>query len=398
MINSQFNYSYGKDKISGQKTRGIGGSLGIYYNFQPLKINFSLQYRFSRIQSIFPKTQKRDYHQVVFRITKSFTWGKRKTLSQVKSFSDIFKGTGTVEGFVFIDLNLNNIKDSKDVTLSDIEIMIDGRVITTTDENGYYRISPIIPGEHRISLLLRKIPAFYQPLFEEKKIKIKGRKTHHLNFILVPLGFVSGKVILDVNENGVKDEDEPGLQEIQVNLLKNGNLVFSILTNSRGEFKFDNLYPGKYIIEIDSKNIKEKYKKDKKSVIEINLKPGEELREITLLIKKYRKPKIKKVFDYFTGVISGRVILDANKNGKIDSGEKGLSNIQIEILPTKLKTKTDEEGYFVFENIVPGEYILRIDIKSLPENAYFTSPISKKIKILPGQKLENQNFLFFIKK
>ena len=398
MINSQFNYSFGKDKITGQKNRGMGGSAGIWYNFQPLKLNFSFQYRFSLIESIFSYTARRYYHQIVFRITKSFTWGRKRKLSYAKNIADIFRGTGEIEGVVFVDLNSNNIKDRGEETFSDIEIMLDGRVVTKTDENGHYKISSVIPGEHKISLLLRKIPAYYQPISEEKKIGVKGKKKYQLDFILVPLGIISGKVILDLNENGVGEEKEPPLKEIHINLIKDDEIVSDVFTDSKGIFKFDNIMPGKYKVEIDSIGIEGKYRKNEKSLCEIDLKAGEELRDIILLLNKYKKPKVKKIFDYFYGKISGKVVLDFNGNGEIDDNDKGVSGIKVELLPIRKELKTDENGYYSFENIPAGEYTLRIDLKSLPPEASFISKSSKKINVFPSQILENQNFLISIRK
>ncbi len=299
MINSQFNYSFGKDKLTGQKTRGIGASAGIYYNFRPLKVNFSIQYRFSLMENIFLQTNRTYYHQFFFSITKSFTWGRREVFTKAKSIADIFRGTGEIEGFVFVDLNSNSIRDPGEEVFSDIEIVLDGRIIGKTDKNGHYKISSVMPGEHKVSLLLRKVPAFYQPIFEERKIEIKGKKIYKLDFILIPLGIISGKVFFDLNENGIIESKEPVLSNIQVNIFKNGNLLSVAFTNSRGEFRFDNIGPGEYKIEIDSKNIKGKYRIGKKSSIKIDLKPGEEKVGIVLMLNKYKKPKVKKIFDNY---------------------------------------------------------------------------------------------------
>ena len=299
MINSQFNYTFGKDKLTGQKSSGIGVSAGIFYNFQPLKVNFSVQYRYSYLKSISILTTKRYYHQIFLSITKSFTWGRGESFARAKSITDIFKGTGEIEGFVFVDSNSNNIMDPDEETFSDIEIMLDGRIVAKTDEKGHYKIPSIIPGEHKITILLRKVPALYQPLFEERKIKIKGRGKIKLNFVLIQLGVISGKVIFDENENGIVEDKEKAIPNIIVNILKDKEVIFVALTNSKGEFRFDNVPAGKYKIEIDSESIKEVYRKGKKSFIEVELKPGEERRGIVLLLNKYKKPKKKKIFDFY---------------------------------------------------------------------------------------------------
>lgn len=97
------------------------------------------------------------------------------------------------------------------------------------------------------------------------------------------------------------------------------------------------------------------------------------------------------------GRIKGRVISDINGNGKQDPGEKGISDVLVQLAPGGQNTYTDDEGRFIFENILPGEYTLKLDPASLPEDTVFTSPEELKIEILPGGELKEKNFLIQIK-
>ncbi len=67
------------------------------------------------------------------------------------------------------------------------------------------------------------------------------------------------------------------------------------------------------------------------------------------------------------------------------------------LTPGSQNTYTDEEGRFSFENILPGEYTLKLDAVSLPENSAFTSPEELKLQITPGAESKGQNFLIHIK-
>ena len=59
------------------------------------------------------------------------------------------------------------------------------------------------------------------------------------------------------------------------------------------------------------------------------------------------------------GRIEGRVINDVNSNGKIDPGEKGIPDVLILLEPGNNNAYTDEDGKFIFENILPGQYQIK---------------------------------------
>ncbi len=74
---------------------------------------------------------------------------------------------------------------------------------------------------------------------------------------------ISGKIWYDTNENGVIDADEAYASRIEVELLKadgskavdyNGNEITNILTDSNGEYSFNNLPMGEYIVEIKTED------------------------------------------------------------------------------------------------------------------------------------------------
>jgi hypothetical protein len=67
-----------------------------------------------------------------------------------------------------------------------------------------------------------------------------------------------------------------------------------------------------------------------------------------------------------TGRISGLVWLDANENGKLDSGEIPLPDVRV-VTGSGRDTLTDGNGYFIIGDLPPGEHILLLDEKTIPE-------------------------------
>jgi hypothetical protein len=66
-----------------------------------------------------------------------------------------------------------------------------------------------------------------------------------------------------------------------------------------------------------------------------------------------------------TGRISGLVI-DANDNGRLDDGERPLPDVRV-VTGSGRDTLTDENGYFIIGDLPPGEHILLLDEKTMPE-------------------------------
>ncbi len=67
-----------------------------------------------------------------------------------------------------------------------------------------------------------------------------------------------------------------------------------------------------------------------------------------------------------TGRISGAVWLDVNENGRMDGVERTLADVRV-VTGSGRDTLTDANGYFLIGDLPPGEHILLIDEKTLPE-------------------------------
>jgi hypothetical protein len=97
------------------------------------------------------------------------------------------------------------------------------------------------------------------------------------------------------------------------------------------------------------------------------------------------------------GRIEGQIINDLNSNGKIDPGEKGIPDVLVLLEPGDNNAYTDEDGRFIFENILPGEYQLKIDPATLPADSVFTSPSELRFQIRVGEEVKGTNFFLHVK-
>jgi hypothetical protein len=227
---------------------------------------------------------KSENFQVTFQIGKTFGWGQSERVAGLRPGEET-RGYGAVEGVVFNDINGNGLQEKREEGIQNVSIRLEDGSVVKTDENGYYQFSRVEVGGHLVTLDVRRIPAEYSIVSPDKvKIDVRLRKMVQINFSLIAVGRIEGKLIFDANNNGRKDLDEKGVPDVLV-----------------------------------------------------VLEPGE------------------------------------------------------------LNTFTDQDGMFILENVLPGEYIMKSDPSTLPEDAVFTSPEELKFEVPVGGELKDMDFLIFVK-
>ena len=85
-----------------------------------------------------------------------------------------------------------------------------------------------------------------------------------------------------------------------------------------------------------------------------------------------------------TGRISGVIWFDANENGRLDDGEQPLADVRV-VTGSGRDTLTDDKGYFIIGDLPPGEHILLLDEKTIPEQTRSATG-SQTIKVTAGNE------------
>jgi len=108
--------------------------------------------------------------------------------------------------------------------------------------------------------------------------------------------------------------------------------------------------------------------------LEISLAAGQVLRVDIPLIR--------------VAAIEGLVFNDANRNGLQDVGEKGIPKVRV-LLTGEIsrETITDAAGRFVFADLMPGQYKVKIDEKTLPERFELTTSPELTVTVAPGERV-----------
>ncbi|RKZ22030.1 hypothetical protein DRQ23_05935 [bacterium] len=157
--------------------------------------------------------------------------------------------------------------------------------------------------------------------------------------------FVYGSVYSDDNGNGVFEEGEPVIRDVQIVL--DGEKKVAV--GRDGIYRIGFVKPGKHILSISFGNLPA-YMGTKKKRIVFEIK--------NFNIKRIDIPIVG------LGRVSGKVFHDRNRNGILDEGEEGIPNVVIMLSGTDLFTMSDRDGNYRIENIPPGMF--RIRLKNLP--------------------------------
>lgn len=173
---------------------------------------------------------------------------------------------------------------------------------------------------------------------------------------------VAGIKFNDLNANGVKEEGEPGIPNWKIYI--RGMMEDSVLTNSEGRYKFENLWPGNYTV---SEELKSGW---------LQTYPLGNSYDLLLDFGQHETDKDFGNFKY--GTISGVMFDDLNGNGTKDSGEPGLQGWKINMTGAKVDSVlTGTNGIYKFENLMLGSYTVTDETrigwrqtKPVPQNSY----------------------------
>lgn len=162
-------------------------------------------------------------------------------------------------------------------------------------------------------------------------------------------GSVSGKVYQDINLNGRFD---PGTDQPQANARVRVDGSRYAVSDALGNFRIESVLQGEHSVYLDLLSVRADLTllDDTQQQITLN-----STRDVVVDFRVVR-----------TGRVSGVVWLDDNENGRMDDSERRLADVRV-VTGSGRDTLTDENGYFMIGDLPPGEHILLLDEKTLPE-------------------------------
>ena len=168
-------------------------------------------------------------------------------------------------GLVFTDTNGNGVKETSEAGLSDVSIdLVQANAVIssiTTLIDGSYQFSQLIAGNYQVTvtdstgvLSNNQITTNNQPY---DTLLADNENQQGINFgYQLNNSEISGIVFDDTNQNGLFDQQEPLLSNVEVQLTDNSNqIIISQLTDINGHYSFAQLIAGSYQVEVTDNDL-----------------------------------------------------------------------------------------------------------------------------------------------
>lgn len=242
-----------------------------------------------------------------------------------------------------------------------------------------------LAGEDSIetSLLLSYRPQEEWELFSEARLRnvwaeVEGREKYiEAEFRLglnsswkIPLrwnpkGYLVGRVFKDINNDGKKQKNEPGLGGVKIKLGRK-----EITTDEKGYF-YAKVFARRLRVSLVLGSLPEAYILLSPSSYDLKIEQG------GLNLVEFRATTE-------TG-IEGIVFYDKNSNEKFDLGDEPISGARLYI-DKKISSISNYEGRYFFRGLKKGRYELKLDVNSLPLEYFPTVPVRKEVMLSEGLK------------
>lgn len=214
-------------------------------------------------------------------------------------------------------------------------------------------------------------------------LSVGGVSSTGYDFTEIKPATLSGNVYSDENNNGVFDLGEPGIANVLIKVTRVDSGVSGtgdsfadfgsvyVRTNATGYYEVDALPPGIYDIQEVNENGGAQdplagYLDGKDSIgtvggAQIGVQANDKFSQIQLCAEasgsEYNFGEIR------PAEISGTVWHDSNDDGVIQTSEDRLENVVIQLFDKQgnelSETRTDIDGHYQFDNLYPGEYLVR---------------------------------------
>jgi uncharacterized repeat protein (TIGR01451 family) len=290
----------------------------------------------------------------------------------------------SLSGFVYHDINNNGSKDGPEPGINNVAVAlsgidIDGAAVSlnaNTNASGFYQFTNLRPGTYTVT---ETQPAAYldgkdtignitgdtsvNDQFSSIALN-PGDQSQNNNFGEVLASSLSGFVYVDTNNNGLKENGEQPIGNVDITLTGNddlGNAINqTVQTDGTGFYQFTGLRPGSYAI---NETQPDGYGDGKDKIGSQGGVTGNDVLTINNLLSGTQG--INNNFgEQLLSSLSGFVYVDTNNNGTKDGGETPITGVSIILTgtddqgPVSLTTQTDSNGFYQFSGLRSGNYTI----------------------------------------
>ena len=298
--------------------------------------------------------------------------------------------TASVSGTVTIDENEDGFAADAEKGLSGavVTVMQGGTALASvnTDAQGAFRFDGLRPGAYRLRYALSS-DAMYAPgtalrLTDPDALEgetgeyelAMGQHQMAETVLTVLASSVSGRAWLDQNVSGTMDAAESAMTDVKAELLdENGNVLESAHVAGDGTYAFTRLRSGSYALRftLGSGVLFTDYTgEDGGSSIEVI--PGNVGQTEAFALSMGEQKAGMNVGGILPGRIGDTIWLDETGNGLQDYREPLIPGVKLTllrmgengVLAETAKTESDRYGYYSFDALRPGTYVIRVEAEA----------------------------------
>lgn len=307
--------------------------------------------------------------------------------------------TSSIGNFVWNDLNTNGVQDAGEPPIAGVTVTVrdlSGNPIatTTTDANGFYNF--VVPCSQTY-VVEAVTPAGFAPTPSleggNPETDSNGSPTQvtvganedrldiDFGFYALCQGVIGNFVWHDVNRDGMQDTGEPGLYNIEVQLLQGDTVIRTTFTAANGYYEFAGLCPGTYQVRYVTSTIPTGFQPTLTGQGGIDLDSNPNSSTVTLT--GYNSSNLTIDFGFevpCSGILGDFVWEDRNANGVQDAGEPGIANVEVRLYREGQSTPaqvvvTNENGFYQFTGLCGGTFVVEVNPNTLPAGVtWFQTP------------------------
>jgi hypothetical protein len=154
---------------------------------------------------------------------------------------------GSVEGYVFRDLNSDGLRERDEAPVSGIKIILGKNQSATTDIFGYYKFNKVKGKKAAVVIDVSSLPlGFVLTVPQKQEVAIQHGGLSRADFGIIARSEISGIVFYDANNNGKFDTQDQPVKGAQITL-ENGTRM---ITGTDGWYYFRNISKGEHTITL----------------------------------------------------------------------------------------------------------------------------------------------------
>lgn len=183
-----------------------------------------------------------------------------------------WESQGTVEGYVFKDLNSDGLRQRDEAPVEGVKVWLGKDKFQVTDLFGFYRFKNVKAHKVFVNIDATTLPrGFILTVPATQEAPIAQGRLNQINFGIISKTEISGIVFEDVDGKKQLGPNSIGLKGVQV-FLEDGN---SATTDDFGRYAFKKVNPGKHRLTLDLKTVPAIYIPTVPIFVDFELSEGE---------------------------------------------------------------------------------------------------------------------------